>query len=478
MQFLASYEMTMLAGVDTNCEEEGEDQMSQQTFNVSENVRINVQNCHNRVTVIGWDDAQHVSVDYAARQEGDAIIVEDADEVTVRVPRRAIVKIEDCEADVRVEDLDGSVELEHIGGDVSLRSLRGEVIARDVDGDLSARDVASLKGEGSWDGDVGLHDVKSFQAEQVKGALAMSDIQAASVDRLEGDLTARNVKALKGAADWEGDVGLRDVESIEVDEIEGDVSMSELGAVKIRSIHGDLNAYNVRGSIAMDEVKGDLNLREVGGSVSLDSVEGDFIASGIHGALQVADIDGDAVVSMAAVAQMDLRAKGDVVINLPAPVNAEIELDAPHGQLVAHADIKVTEEDESHVRGTLGSGGAKIRAESAKGDLILRAGGSGRHHVHASVRRPEFADMGQRIAEEVRESMRDSFKGWRFNAQPKIKIKHKKHWGGWHEEEEDREEQAKPRGPAAGSPERQTILDAIARGELNVDDAIKKLRGE
>ncbi len=452
--------------------------MPQQTFNVSENVRIEIRNCHNRVTVIGWEEAQRVSVDYAAKQEGDAIIVEDADKVMLRVPRRAAVSITDCEADVRVENLDGRVELGHIGGDVSLRSLRGEVIAQDVDGDVNARDVVSLQGEGSWDGDVALHNIKSFGAEKIEGALAMNEVEAASIGEVEGNLVAKDVNSLKGTGRWEGDAVLRDVESAEIDEIEGDVNLSELGAVKIRTVHGDLNAFNVRGSIAMDEVKGDVNLSEVSGNVSLDSIEGDFIASGVRNALLVGDIDGDAVVSMAQVAQMDLRAKGDVVINLPAPVNAEIELDAPHGQLVAHADINVTEEDESHVRGTLGSGGPKIRAESAKGDLILRAGGSGRHHVHASVRHAEFANMGQRIAEEVRESVRDSFKGWRFSAHPKIKIKHKKHWGGWHKVEEDREEEVKPRGPAAGSPERQAILDAIARGELSVDDAIKKLRGE
>lgn len=36
----------------------------------------------------------------------------------------------------------------------------------------------------------------------------------------------------------------------------------------------------------------------------------------------------------------------------------------------------------------------------------------------------------------------------------------------------------KPRGPVAGSPERKAILDAIARGELSVDEAIRKLTGE
>jgi hypothetical protein len=39
-------------------------------------------------------------------------------------------------------------------------------------------------------------------------------------------------------------------------------------------------------------------------------------------------------------------------------------------------------------------------------------------------------------------------------------------------------QEVKSSGPAAGSPERQAILDAIARGELSVDDAIRKIRGE
>jgi hypothetical protein len=224
----------------------------------------------------------------------------------------------------------------------------------------------------------------------------------------------------------------------------------------------------------MDQVKGDANLREVSGSVSLNRVEGDLIVSGARGALHVVEIEGDAVVSMSEVAQMDLRAAGDVVINLPEQGNAEIELDAPRGHLVANADIQVDHEDANHVSGKLGNGGVKIRAESARGDLILRAGGWG-HHVHASIRHEAYANMGQEIAQQVRDSMRESFKGWRVNVHPKINFKHKKHWGRWHEEEEDREEE-KPRGPAAGSPERQAILDAIARGETSVDDAIKKLR--
>ncbi len=468
--------------------------MAQQIFRVSENVRVEIRNCHNRVTVMGWDDAQRVAVDFAARQEDDTIVIENADRVTMRVPRRAAIQIADCEADVRVEDLDGRVELSHIGGDVSLRNLRGETLARDLDGDLAARDLASLRGAGSWGGDVALHSVQSFQTAEVEGALVLNNVETAVVDQLDGDMVAKDVKSLKGAGAWDGDMVLRGVESAEINEIDGNVNLSEMGAAKIQSVDGDLNALGIRDALALEQVKGDVNLRGIAGTVSLDHVEGDFIASDVRGGLNVLHVEGDAVVSFAEIAPLELRAEGDVVLNFPEKGNADIELDAPRGRLVAHADIHAAEEDEKHMRGTLGSGGTKIRAESTKGDLILRAGGAGRHHAHANVHlharaevnTKEFAEMGQRIAREVRaslrESMRESMRGLRANVRPEIRIE--KHWRGRHRHrgeeraEELRTEEQKPRGPAAGSAERQVILDAIARGDLSVDDAIQKLRGE
>ena len=64
-----------------------------------------------------------------------------------------------------------------------------------------------------------------------------------------------------------------------------------------------------------------------------------------------------------------------------------------------------------------------------------------------------------------------------------LRIKHREHLHryGYDKDRVEKSQDAKdakPRGPAAGSPERAAILDAIARGELNVEDAIKKLREE
>lgn len=473
--------------------------MPQQTFTVSDNARIEIRNCHNRVTVVGWDDAHTVAVDSIARQDGNTIVVENANKVTFRIPRAATVTISHCEADVRVDDLSGRVELDNIEGDTTLRNLRGETVARDLDGSLAAKDVASLKGAGSWDGDVALRDVANVQIESVEGDINLTDVSAAMINQVAGDFAARGVKALKADGVWEGDAVLHSVEACEINEVEGDTSLGDIGAFKSRVVGGDLSAQNIRSALAIEQVEGDVNVRESSGQIMIERTGGDFIASNLRGGLTAMDIDGDAVVSFSEAAPLDLRADGDVVVNLPPDTNAEIELDALRGDLVVRANMQVQSQDESHLHGTMGSGGVKIKAESTKGDLIMRGSSGDMHHKEkskdyvgysAQFDFSSFADMGQRIAAEVRKSVNESLADM-----PIPDVRARRHrvevrmhrMGRHHEHRRDRADESESRqepveeeaqGPVAGSPERKAILDAIARGELSVDDAIKKLTGE
>ena len=442
-----------------------------QTFTVSENVRVQIRACRNRVTVAGWDDAHSISVDQPARQEGDTIIVEGATKVSVRVPHTASVVIDDCHADVRVDDLAGNVVLANIRGDLALRNLRGETHARDIDGDVIARQVVSLKGEGKWDGAAALHEVKTFQADEIEGDLVLRGADTATIRQVDGDVV------------------LERVEQAQINKIGNSAHLDNIGTVTLQNLEGDLTARGLRGVLTVEAVGGDVNLRDARGRVAIAKIEGDFIASNTQGALDVPEIEGDAVISFDQVAELNLRAEGDVVLNLPADANAELEVDAPEGNIVVRADMKAIGEDENHLRGTLGSGGVKLRVESTEGDVIVRGSGAGERRHHREHRQHQreyyrqyaarYAEMGRRIAEEVRESVHASL------AEAGIHEHRRKHY--WRvgvgidgDEVAPREEPAeeKPRGPVAGSPARQAILDAIARGELNVDDAIKKLRGE
>jgi DUF4097 and DUF4098 domain-containing protein YvlB len=440
-----------------------------QTFTVSENARVQIRACRHRVTVIGWDDARTISVDQPARQEGDTIFVEGANKVNLRVPRQTALSISDCDADVRVDDLSGAIELVNIDGDVILQNLRGETRAQALGGDLVAKQIESLKGEGKWDGDAALHHVKHLQADQIDGDLVVRGADVVTIRQVEGCVV------------------LERVAQTQINEIEGDAHLNDSGATTLQIVKGDLTARELRDLLSIEEVEGDVNLRAVRARVAIAKIEGDFIASDVQGALDVPNVEGDAVISFSQIAPLNLRAEGDVVLNLPDDANADLQVDAPDGNIVVRADMQTGEESEGHLRGTLGRGGVKLQIESTEGDVIVRGSGAGEHRRHREERHREhyrqyaeqYSQMGRRIADEVRQSVRASLAGAGIHEH-----RRKHHWrvgiGGCDDESAPREEPAeeKPRGPVAGSPERQAILDAIARGELNVDDAIKKLRGE
>jgi len=438
-----------------------------QTLNVSENTRVEIRACRNRVTIIGWDDPQ-ISCDQPVRQDGNTIFVEGATKVNLRVPRAMPITLDDCRADVRAEDLTGELVLTNIRGDIALRNLRGETRIGDIDGSLVARRVTSLKGNGTWDGDVALHDLQTLSASNI-----------------DGDVVIRGANAVT-LQDVEGSIVLERVECAQINTIEGDAHLNDVGAVTLQHVKNDLSARQLGGALSVADVEGDVNVREAHARVAIARVGGDFIVSDAHDALLTPEIEGDAVVSLSEVAETTVRADGDVVLNLPNETNAELRVDAPAGDIIVRADLQNRDEGANHLRGTLGRGGIALQIESRHGDVIVRSGSAAEHHYgHAHRQREEYREyaaayrkMGQRLAEQVRASVRASLAD--AGIQPH---RHKRHWRigiGIDDSETLQEEPLanKPRGPASGSPERQAILDAIARGELNVDDAIKKLRGE
>jgi hypothetical protein len=394
--------------------------MPQRTFPISENAQIQIRHCAERVVVTGWDDTRTVATDCDARQEGNTLIIENAERILVRVPRAASVLITDCNADVRVDDLAGRVEIVKIDGDIALRNLRGETIVRDIDGDLSARDIAQLRGQG----------------------------------------------------EWQGDVALRDIDACTIDAIEDDASLRNMGATEIQKIGGDLNVVGNRGALSIGEVEGDVNLREVNARATIQHIGDDLVASEVNAALDLPDVAGDAVISFAQAVDLKLSAKEDVIIRLPSNSDADIELDAPRGNLIARHEIQIIKQDERHLRGTIGKGGTKIQAESTHGDLIFE-GDQPMRHAHNRELHQHFARMGQEIAQEVRASVRASLADI---PQPKHHRHHRVEFHLHDDEPEAEEPQAVK--PGLSQTDRKAILDAIGRGEMSVDDGIKKLRGE
>ncbi|MBI3741060.1 MAG: DUF4097 family beta strand repeat protein [Chloroflexi bacterium] len=415
--------------------------MPKQIFAVNPTARVKIRDCQGRVSVYGADGDQVIveADETVAHQDGETILIERADDVIVTVPRGVTITMENCDADFRLADLTGLVGLENISGDVVARNI-SDLLIRELNGDLAATRIAHLKGEGTWN----------------------------------------------------GDVSLRGVEKIEINEIQDDLNIADAGAVTIQTIRGDFSARAIRGALTVQDVHADISLRDLDGALTIARAHADLIAANVRGAVNITDVEGDAVISFAQVADVNLRADGDVILNFPADVNARVELDAPRGALIVHAEMNVTERAEDRVRGTIGAGGATVRAESTRGDLILRVGEardararhSGRQHPAAEFAAlgaefgAEARKMGMEIRRKVRESLVESLGESRGRGHRRHLRHALKHLHADDDVNTETPHEEKPRGPAAGSPERQAILDAIARGEMNVDDAIKKIRGE
>lgn len=409
--------------------------MSQHSYSISEDARIEISRCSNRVTVVGWDDSQRVEADYTARQDGDTLFFENASKLTLRVPRTTSIVIDDCKADLRLEDVAGRIELRKISGDVNVHNVRGELTLEDVSGDLLARDFGVINGRGIW----------------------------------------------------KGDLDLRGGRFVELDAVKGDVSLANLDMLKLGTLGGDLNARMIRESMRVDEIEGAVRLREIEGRVTMTRIGGDLIASDVQSSIEMPNIEGDAVLSITRIAEMKLRAHGDMVIHLPEDAHADLVLSAPRGDLITRADIQTTEEKENQLMGTMGGGGASISVESTHGDVIL-GGGKPMHREHQAYG-ADLGRLGRRIAADVKHSIRASVRQTlreslgdmrRSKERAKLRAEIRLHRGEHHREHVAHAEpsETKPHGPAAGSPERQAILDAIARGEMNVDEAIRKLTGE
>jgi hypothetical protein len=292
-----------------------------------------------------------------------------------------------------------------------------------------------------------------------------------------GDLAVRRAGTLRGEGVWQGDVSLSGIAGATgIDHVQGDVCVDEAAAVSIDRLVGDLSAHSLRGAIRLGDVDGDVNVNDVTGDVHLARGRGDLIAQQVRGAVDAPRIGGDAVVSVERLSGVVAQARGDVVLNLPEDANAQVHLRAPHGEWVVRAGLRIVEQDSHGMDGTLGRGGERVDVESAEGDVVLRTGNTAgaRFDFTAEIDAPfaemgqEMAAMGRRLAQEVHESVEESL------VRAGLDGRRRRYVYG-----RPGEPAAIGRGaPVADSAERKAILDAIARGELSVDDAVRRLGGE
>ena len=151
------------------------------------------------------------------------------------------------------------INIENISGDLSLVGWEGDDIL--------------LKGD---------DDEMQFSqnGEQVniscKDDLSLRVPKAASVfiKNISGDASIRGVMGGIELKEIEGDLSIRDVDSVAIDTIQSDFSLrGAKGHLFVKSAHSDVSIRDVDGNVSLDSVADDLALRDVRGNVNANVAE-------------------------------------------------------------------------------------------------------------------------------------------------------------------------------------------------------------
>jgi len=119
------------------------------------------------------------------------------------------------------------------------------------------------------------------------------------------------------------------------------------------------------------------------GPVDAHSGNGDVQITTSTGPVSATSGNGDVVVSMTTLGDREsmtfTTGNGRVRISVPSNFAAEIDASTGNGEVVSDFPITVTGRlSKSHIRGTIGSGGPRIRLSSGNGTIeLLRRGASG-----------------------------------------------------------------------------------------------------
>lgn len=260
---------------------------------------------------------------------------------------------------------DGTLDLSNISGEIVVTGWgRREVqIKATSERGRLALDVSSShitleeEGRGSGWGN-GRRGETRYEVSVPRGARVMARSTS-------GDVIVRGVGGQVEATSTSGDVTVVDaVRRVEVRSVSGDVT--------VRQVAGNVEATSVSGDVEVEDVAGDLQMETTSGDITLSAIRSrDVEASTTSGEIT---FDGD----MASDGRYEFHShSGGIQLTIPSSASARFSVETFSGELDSAFPITLQPGDRSSRRPrrfefTVGSGGARVIAETFSGDLEIR----------------------------------------------------------------------------------------------------------
>ena len=147
--------------------------------------------------------------------------------------------------------------------------------------------------------------------------------------------------------------------------------------------HGATVEYELKvpSSARLDEidlVNGSLEISNISGDIETSLVNGNLTAEGLTGSIELETVNGSVDVSFNRVSssqRIEIESvNGPIEVFLPSDVDADVDASTVHGRIRNDFGLEVEKGEYvgNDMRGTIGSGGARISLENVNGSIDLR----------------------------------------------------------------------------------------------------------
>ena len=252
------------------------------------------------------------------------------------------------------------------------------------------------------------------------------------------------------------------------------------GRIEVHSANGDVHVEEFTGEIALNTMSGDLHVDRTGGNHTLQSANGDLRIEGASGRLIARAASGDVRVNSAQIDRFEIQtASGDIL------VDATLAGDGPFRAQTASGDVRLTVRRPA-VRGAEPAATLTFLSVSGEAHVAtpFRQAGRGRWQSGAGERGPQIdittvsGDLNAAIA--ATESAVAAGSGrtpYQDDMPPAPSMPVAPADGSQREREpvntDARPDAARPTAP--DSAERLAVLEAVERGEIDVEEALRRL---
>jgi hypothetical protein len=131
--------------------------------------------------------------------------------------------------------------------------------------------------------------------------------------------------------------------------------------------------------VALRTVNGGVTAEDISGVVEATTVNGSITARSTRGPVVASTVNGSITATLGALGADDLQyttVNGSITLELPADANLELDLNTVNGGV--STDFPVTVEgaiSRKRLRGTVGSGGRRLKATTVNGGITLKRAG-------------------------------------------------------------------------------------------------------